>query len=225
MTSRIRALTALCLTLALLCASASAELTVVKDSLVFFDGENTATYSALVENTGTAPAAPDAGTLTLFGPDGAAVLSESYVPTIPDSIVLQPGESVIVSYFLWSSALQDGAVTAWTYTPAEWSADYARPHTIIPCSSEIRDAGDGLTDIVVTFTNDTDGVLSNFVVTAAVLAEDGSLMLTESEHLHALGLEPGATVPDGIAIRGRDAADEDTKGQILAWLAGLDLEP
>ena len=38
-------------------------------------------------------------------------------------------------------------------------------------------------------------------------------------------LEPGATVPDGIAIRGRDAADEDTKDQILAWLAGLDLEP
>ncbi len=38
-------------------------------------------------------------------------------------------------------------------------------------------------------------------------------------------LEPGATVPDGIAIRGRDAANEDTKDQILAWLSGLDLEP
>ena len=38
-------------------------------------------------------------------------------------------------------------------------------------------------------------------------------------------LEPGAAVPDGIAIRGRDAANEDTKDQILAWLSGLALEP
>ena len=178
------------------CASASAEgkLTVSQKNLYVFDGEDNGYFFAKVENTGDEAVGLDSGKLVAFSDTDEILISESYVSSCPSGVVLEPGESVYVSEFLWDSALKDASVADYKFSvdTGNWATKIVR----IPCEVSYElDASDVYNNYVyVTFTNPLKEPMYDLYAAVALLDAEGNLLFVDGNSASSIAVHPGSTV-------------------------------
>lgn len=169
------------------------KLKVTEKNLFLFSNDDTGYFFAKIENVGDAAAGVGSGDLVLFSEDDEILLSNSYITTLPSSVVIDPGEYLYVKEFLWDSALQNNTVSDYKFSmPLD-----RRTTTVstVPCESSYDDEY-----IYVTFTNTTNEPLLDLYVVGALYDSNGNLIYADSNSIFKVSIYPGSTITARIYI-------------------------
>ena len=189
---------------ALLCLSAfaDAELTITEETLFIYDNDDDGYFFAKVENTGDAPTYYRTGVLEILDDDGNAFITKNYVSSSPYGVYLEPGESAYVRDSIWDKALLDTHVSGYnfTVTPDTWGTKYRH----IPCDAEFYYSTDSTydNDMFVTFSNDSDDLLHDIAIVAALYDENDTLLYVYSTSYGNIAIHPGGTITIMLDING-----------------------
>ena len=181
---------------ALLCipAFAAAELTVTDATLFIYDDDDDGYFFAVVENTGDAPAYYRSGVLEILDDDGNAFITKNYVSSSPYGIYLEPGDSAYVRESIWDKTLLETKVGGYNFTVTTdtWGTKYRE----IPCDAEFYYSTESTYDneMFVTFTNDSDDLLHDIAIVAALYDEDDTLLYVYSTSYGNIAIHPGGTI-------------------------------
>ena len=188
-----------CVFLALLCmgiagAVAEGALTIITKNFLEFDADNTAYFYAKIENTGDAPTGVGSGKLVGFSAGDDILVSENYVFTQPNGIVLQPNEYVYAREYVLENALKDNDVADYKFSVE--TRNYGEEMKRIPCEVmfDLKGADSYDNYIYVTFANDGDSVLYGSYVSVALLDDEENLLFVDGNSYSSLGVHPGSTV-------------------------------
>jgi len=172
---------------------AEGKLTVVSKNAIIYYGKDSGVLVGKVENTGDEPIYYDNGKLVIFSEDDDILVTENYVSSCPDSILLQPGESAYFYEFLWSSPLKNAKIGDVKFSVASDTRGYK--YDQLPASAEIEmPASDSYNYVNVTFTNTTDEVIYGVYVVSAMTDADDNVIFVERNSYNNLGVHPGSTV-------------------------------
>lgn len=197
---------------ALLCvpAFAEAEFTVTNASLFIYDDDDDGYFFAKIENTGDAAGYYRSGALELLDDDGNAFITKSYVSSSPYGVYLEPGEYAYVRESIWDKQLLEIQPSGYnfTVTPDTWGTKYYK----IPCDAEFYYSADSTYDnsMFVTFTNDSDDLLHDIDVVAALYDENDNLLYVYSSTYSSIAIHPGGTVTVMLSVNSSLAKHLDT---------------
>jgi len=177
-------------------ALAAGDLKVTSKNLLEFDGEytsDTAYFYAKVENVGDAPIAVGYGKLVAFDDDDEILFSEEYIASHPADILLQPGEYVYMSEYIWENVLESTNVADYKFSASE--EKYPVQYIQIPCEAtfELHATGDD-NYLYVTFTNSTEDMLQNLYASVALLDDAGTLLFATGSELKDISVHSGSTI-------------------------------
>ncbi len=169
-------------------------LTVSQQNFYNFPDSSSGYLFAKIENTGKEPAAFDHGELEVFSDSEELLVSDDYVMSWPPDVLVDPGEYIYVSSFLYESALE-GATAGEIKFSAEVSSDGTAAERISAEASFEKKGPDSYNNyVLVTVTNETDEVQYGYYVTVALSDKEGNLMFADSDHYGNFGVHPGSTV-------------------------------
>lgn len=183
-------------TMAAFSATAMAEgtLTAETNSVYIFDGKDSGWFYAKIENTGDAPIIFDNSKLALFSDKDELISSEDYIESYPSNMVVQPGEYVYASAFLWDSALEGASIGDIKYSIQ--AGEKGKEIIKIPCEASFEINGTDSYDnyIYVTITNETGETVYDYYVTAALTDAEGNVCFVDKQNLNTLGVGPNSTI-------------------------------
>ena len=192
----------LSLLILLFCTTAYADgkLTTVEKNLIVFHGEDTGYFYAKVENTGDAPVSVSLSDLVIFSENDEIILSDSYISTTPSNTIIEPGNYLYVTEFLWDSALEGTKISDYKFSAK--AGNSKRSIERIPCEATISLSESNGTDnyIYVTFTNETTEPMFDFHIVAAMYDANETLIFVKSTSLSSISVHPGSTVTAKIFI-------------------------
>lgn len=181
---------------ALLCipAFAEGELSITEETLFIYDDDDDGYFFAKVENTGDAPTYCRSGVLEILDDDGNAFITKNYVSATPYGVYLEPGESAFIRESIWDKSLLETHVSGYNFTTK--TDTYGTKYHTIPCDAEFYYSTDSTYDnqMFVTFTNESDELLHDFTVVAALYDADGMLLYVYSSNYGNLAIHPGGTI-------------------------------
>lgn len=102
------------------------------------------------------------------------------------------------NYRVYDNALETSDIADYKFSVE--SRDNGQSYTEVACEStfDIGDKSTGTTS--VTFTNNTDSVLNNFVVVVALTDSEGNLVFVNSNYVGIIGVHPGSTITVDMSI-------------------------
>lgn len=156
-----------------------------------FTGDYFGEYYAKITNTGNSGTGVGNLNLEIIDTSGNTILTETWLGTCPFDAWLEPGESIYVWDFISDQELTR-EIGSFQLTID--SSSRSRHYTEIPCSYELyydQDADDNA--IFVTFTNQTDAMLFDFQIAAALYDQDDHLIFADYSMYYDLGAHPGGT--------------------------------
>lgn len=179
-------------------AFAEGHIHVVSKSMIEFDGENTGYFLAKLENDGDEAIGVGTGKLVAFSADDDILLSKDFVSSSPSYIMLEPGDSVYLYDYIFEKALETSDIADYKFSME--SSENGQAYTEVACEStfEIGDKSTGTAS--VTFTNNTDDVLNDFVIVVALTDSEGNLVFVNSNYVGIIGVHPGSTITVDMSI-------------------------
>ena len=179
-------------------AFAEGHIRVVSKSMIEFDGENTGYFLAKLENDGDEAIGVGTGKLVAFSADDDILLSKDFVSSSPSYIMLEPGDSVYLYDYIFEKALETNDIADYKFSME--SSENGQAYTEVACEStfEIGDKSTGTAS--VTFTNNTDDVLNDFVIVVALTDSEGNLVYVNSNYVGIIGVHPGSTITVDMSI-------------------------
>lgn len=189
------------LTAASLFTAAGADgLVISEQNLITYEGENQGYFLAKVMNTGTHAVYVGSGMLEVYDAADELIFSDDWVRTSPSGIWLEPGEDAYIYKYIWENALLERPADhyAFSISDKEWGYKY---HTI-SCQSELYYDGYDNYDncFFVTFTNESDKLLHDFTVQAALYDSSDQIVFVRSDQFDEIGIHPWCTVTIQIPL-------------------------
>ncbi len=181
---------------ALLCltAFADADFSITEETLFIYDDDDDGYFFAKIENTGDAPAYYRTGSLEILDDDGNAFITKNYVGASPYGIYLEPGEFAYVRESIWDKALLETHVSGYNFAVQTdtWGTKYRQ----IPCDAEFYYSTESNYDneMFVTFTNESDELLHDISIVAALYDENDELLYVYSTSYGNIAVHPGGTI-------------------------------
>ena len=147
---------------------------------------------AKIENTGDEPIMLDYGKVVTFDESDDIMDTSNYISAYPR--YLQPGEYAYL-YDISYGSLGDPIVADYKFSIG--TTDQER--TVLRLDSESAfdpgEADSKYDDLMfATFTNTTDGLLSNLYIVYALLDEEGNILYLNYDYLDDIALHPGSTI-------------------------------
>ena len=179
-------------------AVAEGKLTVIAKNLIEFAGDDTGYFYAKIENTGDEAIGIESCKLVAFSAEDDILISDSYITSTPSYVLLDPGEVVYASDFIWESVLTDADVVDYKFSVG--SSKTGNEIVFIPCEARHEFINEYSNYVYVTFTNTTDEVKYDFYITAALFDIEGNLVYVDSSILSYMGIHPGSTITRQMSI-------------------------
>ena len=171
-------------------AMAEGKLKATEKNLILFDDGETGYFLAKVENVGDEAIGSDDGNLVIFSDDDEIMVTEDYISTLPDYIILAPGEYAYVSEFLWDEAL--GSAEIGDYKFSIPTAEDGREYAADKCEATYE-LDEYFSYAYITYTNNGDTDRSLYFAIAMHDAE-GNLIYADNEVNEAVLVAPGSTI-------------------------------
>ena len=190
----ITTIAALCLSALPINALAAGGLSVTQKNVIIFDGKDSGYFYAKIENIGDSPIALKQGKLVLFSDKDEILCAEDYIDSMPNDIMLEAGEHVYTSKFLWDSALEGATIGDIKFSIETRDDGYRASKVDAEAVLDIKGKDSFENYVYVTLTNNTDEVEYDYYITAAITDNEGNILYVDGNSYNTLGLHSGSTV-------------------------------
>lgn len=175
-------------------AVAEGKLKATSVNLVSEEGQQSGIFFAKVENVGDAAVCFGKGMLVAFSTDDEILFTRDYIASPMREGLLAPGDYVYLKEYFWEESLAGATVgeVKLSVTTGEQGAPMVR----VPCESTFTidrpEANNSW--IEVTFTNDTDAMVDNFVISVALMDAADNLVYVDSYTNSNIAVHTGSTI-------------------------------
>ena len=169
------------------------KLTVTQKQTIIFDGKDSGAFMARIENTGDEAIYCDYGKLVIFSDIDDILATDNYVYTSPSEVLLQPGEYTYAYSFLWNNALKNAKIGDVKFSIGSDSRGYQFDK--IDCTSRMgSNPNSGSNYIYVTFTNESEEILEEFYIVAAITDFENNLIFIDRNSYENIQVHPHSTI-------------------------------
>ena len=152
-----------------------------------------AVYFARIENISDEPMTTRWWKLIGYQ-DSEVVFEEGYIESVPDHIILNPGEYAYVEEYIYDSRLEEALISS--YELKEMAGYYeGTAYNILPSEAALLTDEDGTVFIRFILSNNTEEILYPSYLIGALYDKSDRLIYVTTERLKEdLGIYPGSTV-------------------------------
>ena len=152
-----------------------------------------AVYFARIENISDEPMTTRWWKLIGYQ-DSEVVFEEGYIESVPDHIILNPGEYAYVEEYIYDSRLEEASITS--FELKEMAGYYeGTAYNILPSEAALLTDEDGTVFIRFILSNNTEEILYPSYLIGALYDKSDRLIYVTTERLKEdLGIYPGSTV-------------------------------